>query len=163
MNLTKHKKRVEAWRKAQTERADKRGREMDKLGITNAQEMNNYVFAFNQLSWINVDRFYHMKEKDKQMIVMKTDEIKDERVLILFKNIGSMLSMSLNVETKEYVQTGFPKKEEAVIFAYKVENGKPMICYREIDGSTDYHLDYMETTFSEIKGILSQFDEKKRG
>ena len=50
-----------------------------------------------------------------------------------------------------------------MIFAYKVEDGKPMICYREIDGSNNYHLDYIETTFSEIKGILSQFDGEKNG
>jgi len=35
--------------------------------------------------------------------------------------------------------------------------------YREIDGSNNYHLDYIETTFSEIKGILSQFDGEKNG
>ena len=75
---------------------------------------------------------YHMEEKEKQVIVMKTDAIKEERVLIMFKNIGSILEMNPNIETNEYVQTGFPKKEEAVIFAYKVENGKPMICYTNL-------------------------------
>ena len=163
INLAKHKKRVEKWREGLAERADERGQEMDRLGLTNKQEMNNYVFAFNKLSWINVDRFYHMEEKEKQVIVMKTDAIKEERVLIMFKNIASVLEMNPNIETNEYVQTGFPKKEEAVIFAYKVENGRPMICYREIDGSNNYHLDYIATTFSEIKGILIQFDGEKKG
>ena len=132
VNLAKHKKRVDKWRDGLAERADERGQEMDRLGLTNKQEMNNYVFAFNKLSWINVDRFYHMEEKEKQVIVMKTDAIKEERVLIMFKNIGSILEMNPNIETNEYVQTGFPKKEEAVIFAYKVENGKPMICYTNL-------------------------------
>ena len=160
-NLAQYKHEVKLWRNKRKEIAGNKGIEMDKLGITDATAMNNYVFAFNELSWINVDRFYHMKEKDKQVIVMKTDEIMDERVLILFKDIGSMLSMYPDREKNEYRQEGFPKKEAAVIFAYKVKDGKPMICYREIDGSDNYQLDYIATSFAEIKAILSQFDGPK--
>ncbi len=162
-NLALYKQEVKLWRAQRKEDETNKGIEMDKMGMTNEKALNSYVFAFNELSWINVDRFYHMAEKDKQVIVMKTDDIKDERVLILFKNIGSMLKMYPDKKAKEYRQEGFPKREEAVIFAYKVENGKPMICYREIDGSDNYHLDYMETTFAEIKGILSQFDGNRKG
>jgi hypothetical protein len=161
-NLEQYKQEVKLWRQKRKNEATEKGIEMDKMGMTNAESLNSYVFAFNQLSWINVDRFYHMEEKDKQIIVMKTDEIKDERVMILFKNIGSMLRMYPDKITNEYRQSGFPKKEEAVIFAYKVEEGKPMICYREIDGSDKYHLDYMETTFAEIKAILNQFEGPKK-
>jgi OmpA family len=160
-NLLKYKKAVAEWRASRKKTMAEKGSDMDRLGIADKESLNNYVFAFNELTWINVDRFYHMSEKDKQVIVMKTDEIKDERVLILFKNIGSMLSMYPNKKTNEYTQTGFPKKEEAVIFAYKVENGKPMLCYREIDGSSEYHLDYISSSFAEIKAILSQFDGPK--
>jgi hypothetical protein len=160
-NLQNYKQEVKLWRENRKKEATAQGVEMDKMGMTNKEALNSYVFAFNQLSWINVDRFYHMKPEDKQMIVMETDEIKEEKVMILFKNIGSMLSMYPDKIRNEYRQAGFPKNEEAVIFAYKVEEGKPMICYREIDGSTNYHLDYMETTFAEIKAILNQFNGPK--
>lgn len=157
-NLAQHKKNVEKWRAKRKIAMDKAGEDMDKLGITNQQAMDNYIFTFNQLSWINVDRFYHMKEKDKQLITLQTESIEKERVLILFKNITSMLPMTANHENNEYVQNDFPKNEEAVIFAYKVENGKAMLCYREIDGSQDYQLDYVPTSFAEIKEILGQFN-----
>lgn len=161
-NLAQYKHEVKLWRTERKKEATAKGMEMDKMGITNKDALNNYVFAFNQLSWINVDRFYHMSGKQKQVIVMKTDEIMDERVLILFKNIGSMLSMYPDKVLKQYRQEDFPKKEPAVIFAYKVEDGHPMICYREIDGSTSYQLDYIPTTFTEIKSILAQFDGPKK-
>lgn len=160
-NLKIYKEKVAAWRKKRAEKMTALGQKMDKLGIADEKTLNNYVFAFNQLKWINVDRFYHLKEEQKQLITMKGDKVGDERVLILFKNIESMLPMNLNKVTEDYRQYNFPKGEEAVIFAYKVENGKPYLCYREIDGSEDYQLDYQETSFFEIKTILSQFDGPK--
>jgi hypothetical protein len=161
-NLSKYKEALKLWREKRKLAMEKAGQNMDKLGITNKEAMNNYVFAFNELSWINVDRFYHLKQAQKQLITLKGKNIGNERVLILFKNIGSMLNMYPNIETQEYTQNGFPKNEEAIIFAYKVQNGKPMLCYREIDGREDYQLDFLPTSFYEIKAILSQFDRQQK-
>ncbi len=161
-NLARHKKAVEEWRSRRKDQMTAMGNKMDKLGVTDEKALNNYVFAFNELKWINVDRFYHLKEDQKQLVTMKGEDVGDERVLILFKNIESMLPMHLNEEKADYRQYNFPIGEAAVIFAYKVKDGKPYLCYREIDGSVDYTLDYIETSFFEIKEILSQFDGPKK-
>lgn len=160
-NLAQYQQEVKLWRTKKKNYAATKGEEMDKMGITDKEALNSYVFAFNQLSWINVDRFYHMSEKEKQTIVLKTEKVGDERVLIMFNNINSMLSMTPNSDEKTYTQENFPKREPAVIFAYKVEKGKAMLCYQIIDGSKNYELKYEPTSFAEIKAILSQFDGAK--
>lgn len=160
-NLKEHRLKVEQWRNNRKLNMAKAGEQMDKLGITSERAMENYVFTFNELTWINVDRFYHLKESEKQLITMTGNNLGNEKVLILFKNIGSTLPMTLNRTRETYVQENFPKKEPAVLFAYKVQNGKPMICYREMDGRANYQLDFMEASFYEIKSILSQFDKPK--
>ena len=161
-NLKKFKKRLDEWRNRRKANMTAMGQKMDKMGLADEQALNNYVFTFNQLKWINVDRFYHLKEDQKQLITMKGDDMGNERVLILFKNIESMLPMYLDKTTEDYRQYNFPIGEEAVIFAYKVEDGKPMLCYREISDAEDYELDFIETSFFEIKEILNQFDGPKK-
>ncbi len=158
-NLADYKAAVAEWKENHKNFMAQRGDDLDKLGVTTKNDMNNYVFAFNELSWINVDRFYHMSQKEKQTIVMTTEKVGDERVLIMFNNINSMLSMSPDENDRTYTQQNFPKKEPAVIFAYKVEKGKPMLCYQVIDGAKKYKLKYELTSFAEIKAILGQFDK----
>lgn len=158
-NYARYQAEVKKWKEERKLAMVKAGEDMDKLGITNHQALDNYVFTFNEMTWINVDRFYHMEQKDKQLITLTKKEAGQERVLIMFKNINSMLPMNLEKGRKVYVQEDFPKKEAAVIFAYKVQDGKPMLCYQEIDGSYNYQLNYKPTTFAEIKSIINQYKQ----
>jgi len=161
-NLDDYKKAVKLWKVNHKKIIAMKGDDMDKLGVTTKTQMDNYVFTFNELSWINVDRFYHLSPQEKQVIALQTDKIEEERVLIMFNNISSMISMSRKKNSKTYYEENFPKQEPAVIFAYKVVDGKAMLCYQIIDGAQKYQLNYEPTTFAEIKAILSQFEENRR-
>lgn len=161
-NLAAYKLAVKEWREEYQKQMTAQGAAMDKLGITDNNAMDNYVFAFNNLQWINVDRFYHLEESQKETLVMKTDKIGDERVLVMFNNIRSMLSMSVNPATNTYFLNDFPKMEPAVIFSYKVENGKPYMCMNVVDGSNNYQLEYEPTSFLEISAILKSFENNTR-
>ena len=158
-NYAIYKAEVKKWKEERKLAMAKAGEDMDKLGISSQQALDNYVFTFNEMACINVDRFYHMEQKDKQLITLTKKEAGQERVLIIFKNINSMLPMYLEKGRKVYVQENFPKKEEAVIFAYKVKDGKPMLCYQNIDELYNYQLNYKPTTFAEIKSILNEYNQ----
>jgi len=156
-HLKNYKLEVQLWRAERKKAAVKWGENMDLMGITSDKAMDNYVFAINKLSWINVDRFYKMTAEEKQMIVMSTEDAENEKVLILFKDIKSMLSCKANIEENAFTLDNFPKKEDAYIFAYKVVSQRPMVCFMAMNGSDNYQLQYIESTFSEIKEILGQF------
>ncbi len=150
---------VRMWKAEREKAALSYGEKMDRLGKADQEGMDKYVFAINQLSWINVDRFYKIAPEEKQLVVMNTKDVKNEKVLILFKNINSMLSCNSDEVESVFRLENFPKKEEAFIFAYKVVNKRPMLYFMEMNGSDEYELKYEKSSFAEIKGILKQFQQ----
>lgn len=160
-HLQEFRKEVSLWKEARKDAQLKWGEAMDEMGITTADEMNNYIFTVNTLNWINVDRFYKNEPQDRRRIVMTSDDVTNEKVLILFESINSMIPCYPNLETNTFSISNFPKKQEAYIFAYKVIDQRPMICFKKIDQSNDYHLDYISSSFYEIREILAQFEESQ--
>lgn len=157
-NLVKYEADVKQWKLLRKQRITEEAEDMEKLGITSVNLMNNYIFASVDLKWINVDRFYKVNPAQQQLLTLKCNALDDERVLVVFKRINSIISMDLDSLAQQYTKWGVPKTEPAAIFAYKVKNGKPMIFYRDLDGSNNYRLDYIPSSFSDIKELLSQFD-----
>lgn len=157
-NLAKYEADVKKWKLLRKQRVTEEAEDMEKLGITSINLMNNYIFASVDLQWINVDRFYKVNPAQQQLLTLKCNTIDDERVLVVFKRINSIISMDLDSLAQQYTKGNIPKTEPAAIFAYKVKNGKPMIFYRDLDGSNNYRLDYIPSSFSDIKELLSQFD-----
>ena len=59
-----------------------------------------------------------------------------------------------------YHQQGVPKTEEVYVFAFKVEDGKPMVCFELLAPQVkEQQLDYRPSSFAEIKKILASFDQ----
>lgn len=159
-NLVKYEADVKQWKLLRKQRVTEEAEDMEKLGITSVNLMNNYIFASVDLKWINVDRFYKANPTRQQLLTLKCNDLDDERVLVLFKRINSVISMDLDSLALQYTKGDVPITEPAAIFAYKVKNGKPMIFYRDLDSSNNYRLDYIPSSFSDIKELLSQFDTK---
>lgn len=158
-NLALYQKEVKQWRLNHQQNMAQQGDMMDKLGVTDASKLNSYVFAFNALRWINVDKFYKIDDSQKQMIVLKTEKLENERVLVMFHDMNSMLSMRKNPITKSYFLEQVPKNANAIIFAYKVKDGRPMIYHKKLDETNNYKLEYTQSSFKEISDLLKSFGQ----
>lgn len=157
INLAKFEAELKQWKAWRKTKITEEAEDLEKLGLTNVNLMNNYIFASADLCWINVDRFYKVTPAQQQLLTLKCNAIEDERVLVIFKNIKSMLAMSPDSLSLQYRAGGIPKREPAAIFAYKVKDGKPMIYYQDLDGSSDYRLDYVPSSFADIKVLLEEY------
>jgi len=135
------------------------GKKMARMGIDDTQNLNNYVFTVNQASWINIDRFYKVPASRKQDVVLASEDVTNEKVLIIFKKIKSMLACKVDVAEDVFFLEGLPIQEEKIIFAYKIVDQKPMVCYRPMSGLEEYQLNYRQSSFAEIKQILRQFNK----
>ena len=55
---------------------------------------------------------------------------------------------------EDYVKTGFPKNEPAVVLAYRVVNGRTEVAHKELNGSLDVRLQYKPTSFAELRALV---------
>lgn len=158
-NYAQYKKEVKEWRANHQNRMAEQGDMMDELGVTDANKLNSYVFAFNSLSWINVDKFYKIPESEKHMIVLDAEKMDNERVLVMFHDMNAMLSMNANPKTNRYYLNNVPKGANAIIFAYKVKEGRPMVYHQKLDDNGGYKLEYTPSSFKEISQMLKAFGQ----
>lgn len=154
----KYRKQLIAWKEYKNKKLNEDAENMEKLGITDMNMMNQYFFAFNSLGWVNVDRFYKYKEEEKQVIVLNTnDQNKEEKVFVVFKTIKSIIAMDVDSTNRQYKKNNIPKSEQASILAYTVKDGKPMIYHQPLSASNNYNLTYTPSSFAEIKKLLKEY------
>jgi len=152
-----YNKRVQKWRALRSEKIGALADKMDKLGICDNQLLDQYVFGVSQLNWINVDKFYNLKENETQAITLHDADTSRERVFIIFKEMKSMLPMRRSSNGGTYSQNSFPKNADASIFAYKVIDGTPMIYHQDINGETNYQMEFKPAKFREIRDLLNEY------
>ncbi len=151
-----YEKELEEWRDIRNQRIGELGERMDAMGATTESALNNYVFAFNDLGWINIDRFYKLPEDETQMIVLNDPDTTTEKVLLVFKNLNSIITFK-QVD-QQYKYERIPKKESAAILAYKVQDGRAMVYFKEKnEGEEEYDINYKPTKFSELRELMSRY------
>lgn len=151
-----HQKQIDDWRAERKVKIGEIADKMDDLGITNASALNTYVFTMNTLGWINCDRFINVPQSQKRKIVIADADTTSKKVLLVLKNMNS--SMSLTKKGGEYVNNQIPKNEEVMVFSFKVVDGKPQVCLKEIElGEDEIKMDFKPSSFAEIKEILAGF------
>jgi hypothetical protein len=133
------------------------GEKADESSFTNRQTMDNYVFTLNKLGWINCDRFLGYSPNLLTKLEVEDPDTSKEVVLLVFNDVKSMIG--LRRTEGGYAMQNFPLNEEAEIFAYKVVDGKPMVCHKNVRGKKSDELEFKPSSFKEIKGILQSFDE----
>ena len=151
--------KVKQWRAERKRKVEEWGEGMDAMGITSEKDLTNYVFNVSDLKWINIDKFIKNDPFESQMVVMKSEDVINEKVHIVFKNINSLITCNAIVEQNHFEAHNIPKNENAYIFAYKVVACKPMLCYMQLNGSRHYTLNFTESSFVEIKEVLSQLEK----
>ncbi len=148
-----------AWTEWDIERAkalEKVGAKLDSMGQSDASIVNMYFTSFNELSWINIDRFYKLPDNQARMIVLKDVDDSPEKAFIVFKEIKSLLPLNRQ-ENGDLSRDRFPKKERAALLAYKVEDGKTLVYYQNISAAkTNYTTSYKPYTFAALKQLLKE-------
>ena len=150
---------VKQWRAERKRKVEEWGESMDAMGITSEKYLTNYIFNANDLKWINIDKFIENDPSESQMVVMKSEDVINEKVHIVFKNTNSMITCNAIVEQNHFEAHNIPKNENAYIFVYKVVACKPMLCYMQLNGSRYYTLNFTESSFVKIKEVLSQLEK----
>jgi len=90
------------------------------------------------------------------MITIYDNDKEDERVMLVFKDMKSMLSVYSSEKGRSY-QTKVPKKEKTGVLAYKVVGGKTMVYYEEVNPKeSNYKMEYKPYTFREFKELLRE-------
>ncbi|MFZ1686676.1 MAG: OmpA family protein [Flavobacteriales bacterium] len=145
------------WRKEREQYNDAYAARLDSLG--NAATTNNlmgYVLTTSRLGWINCDRF--MDEPGPRTILAIADpDASEEQVYVVFTRIKSMLQLE-HTEGNSYRYENMPRNQPAVVFAYKVENGKPMLCHQPVDHTKKMKLDFKPSSFAEIRKVLRELN-----
>ena len=152
-------KRVIAWKNLRYEKLGEEAKKLEKMGLVDDQFLNNYIFSFNQLGWINCDRFYSVSENELADITIMDADTLEEKVLIVFKDINSMMSAYKPYKSGNYKVSRVPLNTKKDVFAYKVIKGKPYLCLQTINSEeTILNLKFKESSFVEIKKLLEGFN-----
>ncbi|QQR86890.1 MAG: OmpA family protein [Flavobacteriales bacterium] len=118
--------------------------------------LNAYVFAVSSLGWINCDRFYG-SEEPQSIIAFRDPDATEEEVFLVFTGIKSILAIGKSDQDR-YTSPRVPVTEPAILFAYKVQDGKPMLCKKPVDRGQRQSLQFEPSSFTEIRSVLKELD-----
>lgn len=118
--------------------------------------LNAYVIKVTSLGWINCDRFYG-SEEPQRAIAFRDPDATEEEVFLVFTGIKSILAIGKSGQDR-YTSPSVPVSEPATLFAYKVQNGKPMLCRKPVDRSKQQSLEFAPSSFAEIRSVLKELD-----
>lgn len=120
--------------------------------------LNAYVMTVTTLGWINCDAFYG-NEGPMRAIAFGDPDATEEEVFLVFTGIKSILAISKSAKDS-YTSPLVPVHEPAILFAYKVEDGKPMLCRKTVDRSQRQSLEFEPSSFAEIRSVLKELDKR---
>lgn len=157
--VAEYRIRVNSWEELRAAKMDSAIKALDERGVVSEQMLNSYVTSVSELSWINIDRFWKMRDSERQMIVLNDPDKIDERAFIVFKNIKCILpmyAMANGADNSRYQMDNVPKDERFALMAYRVENGKPQVYFQDYDPRHEHRITYKEYTFSEFRKLLDE-------
>lgn len=130
----------------------------DTAALASSGLLNAYVMNVSSLGWINCDRFYASRAP-QSIIAFRDPDATDEEVYLVFTNIHSILPIR-KTSGDHYCSPSVPVTEPATLFAYKVEDGKPMLCRTAVDRSASQSLRFKPSSFAEIRSVLKELDRR---
>ncbi len=130
------------------------GDRLDSLGLAgNTEQLSRYVFAVNDLGWINCDRFYAVPEEQRRELIVEDPDPTEERVYLVFSKINSVINLGRD-EQGRYVSPAIPRNEPAELVAYKVDNGKAMLCRQPVKADGRMKLDFKPARVADVREAL---------
>jgi hypothetical protein len=148
INWTRFKQK---FREKYSQYTDKAIEKMDKGA------MDVYMFSATQLGWINCDRFWNTPESEKTDLIVKNNNTNDSRVLIIFKDIKSI--MQGNKQGDQMVFNNVPLNKKIKVIGISYANGKPTMSVSEttvskssfeLAGYKEFSLDQLEKELNSL-------------
>jgi hypothetical protein len=151
---TRYQARLKDWRERCDAYMRSYGDRLDSLGLASTtDQLSNYVFAVNNVGWINCDRFMTVPQEQKRELIVQDPDATDERVYLVFKNINSLIALQ-NDGQGRYVGSNVPRNEPAELVAYKVADGKAMLCRQPVKWDGHMALDFKPARIAEVREAL---------
>ncbi|MCT4622608.1 MAG: OmpA family protein [Schleiferiaceae bacterium] len=147
---------VKQWKEIKAEKVKERTEKLMALGISNENDIKDYVLSVGDLNWVNIDKFYKLEAKNTRTLTATDPDNTQEQVFVVFNNINSLLALNKN-EDNEYFIENIPKNEKASLLAYKVIDGKVYVSYQPISVKhKSYKLKFEPKTYKELRTLLSK-------
>jgi hypothetical protein len=147
---------VKQWKEIKAEKVKERTEKLMALGISNENDIKDYVLSVGDLNWVNIDKFYKLEAKNTRTLTATDPDNTQEQVFVVFNNINSLLALNKN-EDNEYFIENIPKNEKASLLAYKVIDGKVYVSYQPISVKhKSYKLIFEPKTYKELRTLLSK-------
>jgi hypothetical protein len=126
-------------------------------GTASVGEMNAYVFETRSLGWINCDKFANYPPEQMVAMSVNLEPQVNLDVKLVFKNQRSILPAT--VINGKLTFANIPRDEEAMIVAFKTENGQPYMAMQNVK-TTDIpqNLAFQPTTLTLLKEKLKGLD-----
>ena len=127
-------------------------------GNLDQNAMNRYFFEVNSLGWINCDKFWNVPEDKKAEMAFVDNDESEETIMLVFKSLPSILPVSRNPDTKQYISAPVPKGMEVKIIGIKVDQGRSMMAVKDtkVGEKAPYDLVYEPKTLKEIQAELAK-------
>ncbi len=126
-------------------------------GVASVGDMNAYVFETRSLGWINCDRFANYPKEELVAMSINLPYQINVDVKLVFKNQKSILPPS--VVNGKLTFANIPRNEEAILVAFKTENGQPYMAFQEVKTSNEaQNLAFQPTTLALLKEKLKGLD-----
>lgn len=130
-------------------------------GQLSQQTLDRYFFAVNRLGWINCDKFMNTPESQLTQIAIQDSDASEERLMLVFPHLPSILSVKSKTVQGEYLSDNIPKGMSAKLIGIKVDQGRSMLAVKDIkvgESKQSYNLVYQPKSLREIQKVLESID-----
>jgi len=147
----------EAWKEKVNDIKEVQLSEAQTNGQMDISGLGGYAFSVSNLSWINADYFMETEDVITRQFEIKSTDPVNEKVVLVFKGMKSMVSLRLDQDDNYYKSIDIPLNQKPVILAYRIEEGRIMLCVKELDGSQLKHdLVYKESSLRELRQTIEE-------
>ena len=94
-----------------------------------------------------------MPQEQKRELIVQDPDVTEERVYLVFKNINSLIALR-NDGQGRYIGDNVPRNEPAEVVAYKVAEGKAMLCRQRVKWDGRMALDFKPARIAEVREAL---------
>jgi OmpA family len=151
---------------ANREQDQKKMQELYEKGVSSdcqlsQQTLDRYFFAVNRLGWINCDKFMNTPESQLTQIAIQDSDVSEERLMLVFPHLPSILSVKSKTVQGEYLSDNIPKGMPAKLIGIKVDQGRSMLAVKDIkvgESKQSYNLVYQPKSLREIQKVLESID-----
>lgn len=121
-------------------------------------DLEYYMFSATEMGWINCDRFWDIDEDEKTDFIVKTENPKETKIRIIFKDIKSIMTGSY--ENGALVFKNIPKGKGIKVIGISYVNGKPTLSVGtattdtenfELTAFKEFSLDELETELNNLQ------------